>query len=137
LLILVLVMWRGLQIVLGALQIAVVVIAGFIVWHWSGTPSTGASSIEYKDFVSILLTALALMIAVLAAFLAAAAVYGFQAIREQACRISMEKSEEVAKTTAESVASRATIEYLEQHFPRKDGTKDYGKAAGEDHDRDS
>jgi hypothetical protein len=73
-------------------------------------PAKDAQTLEYKDFISILLTGLAVMIAVATIMLAAAAVWGFEAIRKEA-KASAEiearvTSAKVAKEVAETVAAR-------------------------------
>jgi len=69
-----------------------------------------AQTIEYKDFISILLTGLAVMIAVATIMLAAAAVWGFEAIRKEAKasaeNVARETATAVAKDVAATVAAR-------------------------------
>jgi hypothetical protein len=66
--------------------------------------------VEYKDFVTILLTALAVMIAVAAFVGAIAAVWGFTALREETHRAA----EVAAKIAAEAVAKA----HVETTVPR-------------------
>jgi hypothetical protein len=125
-------MLRGVQFFFTVLNLAALFTLGVIFWKGWWVPTVGPTAIEYKDFVSIVLTALALMIAMLAAFLAALAVYGFQFIRKEAQKLAESEATRVAKVTAETVASRAVMEFLEQTGPAKEGAADYGKIAGED-----
>jgi hypothetical protein len=64
--------------------------------------------IEYKDFVTILLTALAVMIAVATVVVAVAAVWGYVAIRDEISRtvkeIAGKRAEEVARDRIEAIA---------------------------------
>jgi hypothetical protein len=84
-----------------------------VIWFLSRgyqPPPKDAQTLEYKDFVTILLTVLAVMIAVATIMLAAAAVWGFEAIRKEA-KASAEIearsiAAKVAKDIAETVAAR-------------------------------
>jgi hypothetical protein len=71
-----------------------------------------AQTIEYKDFISILLTGLAVMIAVATVFLAAAAIWGFEAIRREAKASAEIEARETATTVARAVATRTARETL-------------------------
>lgn len=127
-------MLRGFLAFSALMSLSAIVAVGFLVWKGGWQPASGNSGIEYKDFVSIVLSALSLMIAVLGASLAALAVYGFEVIRKGAYRIAADKAEKVAKgvaeATAETVAARAAQAYLEQAGVGKPDGDDYGKAAG-------
>lgn len=92
--------------------------------HAVMTPTNG---LEYKDFLSILLTALGVMIAVLTLFLAVIAIWGFSALRDEARRIALEE----ARRTAGSVATRTTSALDDQRGPSTAGG-DYGEAAGKE-----
>jgi hypothetical protein len=73
-------------------------------------PPKEKQTIEYKDFISILLTGLAVMVAVATIILAAAAIWGFEAIRKDAKasaeNVARETATAVAKDVAETVAAR-------------------------------
>jgi hypothetical protein len=73
-----------------------------------------AQALEYKDFISILLTGLGLMMAVGTVMLAAAAIWGFEAIRKEirisADAIARETATLVAKEVAGPVAARTARE---------------------------
>src|SRR3954471_5594814 len=71
-----------------------------------------SSTLEYKDFISILLTGLAVMIAVATVFLAAAAIWGFEAIRREAKASAEIEARETATTVARAVATRTARETL-------------------------
>jgi hypothetical protein len=77
-------------------------------------PPKDAQTIEYKDFISILLTGLAVMLAVGTIMIAAAAVWGFEAIRKEvrisADAVARETSMRVAKEVAGPVAARTARE---------------------------
>ncbi len=100
----------------------------------------GSTSIEYKDFLSIILTALAIMLAILGTFLAALAVLGFEAIRTEARKIAKDEACKAAtleaRVVAGEVAPKAVNEYLKQVVPTKQPPYDYGRAAGEDNNGD-
>jgi hypothetical protein len=127
-------MLRGFLAFSALMSLSAIAAVGFLVWIGGWHPATGNSGIEYKDFVSIVLSALSLMIAVLGASIAALAVYGFEVIRKGAYRIASDKAEEISKgiaeTTAEAVAARVAQAYLEQAGAGKPDGDDYGKAAG-------
>lgn len=115
--------WRGLQIFFAVLNVAILIMASlFLIFHRGFSVEDGRQVIDYKDFVSILLTAIAVMIAILTIFIAAAAVWGFSALKDEACR--------VARSEANQVALRATIEFHTQ--TRSDTGADLGAAAGGD-----
>jgi hypothetical protein len=77
-------------------------------------PPKDAQTIEYKDFITILLTGLAVMLAAGTVVIAAAAVWGFEAIRKEvrisAEVIARETSARVAKEVAAPVAARTARE---------------------------
>jgi hypothetical protein len=115
----------------------------FMIGHFGQRPSSPwdlfksnppASGIEYKDFISILLTALGLMIALLATFMALAAIWGFNVLKE-ATEIAAKKeasivAEREAQKVAEQVATRVTVELWSQVKGTIDD--DYGRAGGTD-----
>lgn len=88
-----------------------------------------AGGIEYKDFISILLTALGVLMTVLAIFLAVLAVWGFNTLRDEARRVAWEAAEREAKIVAAAVAAR-TVEAMRAQPASRTGSNDYGKAAG-------
>jgi heme/copper-type cytochrome/quinol oxidase subunit 2 len=75
-------------------------------------PPKEAQTIEYKDFISILLTGLAVMIAVGTIMIAAAAVWGFEAIRREAKASAEVEARKTATTVATAVATRTARETL-------------------------
>jgi hypothetical protein len=100
--------------------------------HWSIGPHEG---IEYKDFISILLTALGVLIASLAGILALGAIWGYGALKEEMTRVSEAESRKVAeieaKAVAEGVATRVARNLAEQTLrDRSIYGGDYGEAAG-------
>jgi len=88
--------------------------------------------VEYKDFVTILLTALAVMIAVATFMGALAAVWGFTVLRDEAHRAAEAAAEKVAKAHVESTVPRLVEEAMNFAGQSK-GTKadavaeEYGK----------
>ncbi len=133
-------MWRGFQFFMFILNLAVIATLVFLAWNSGWTFDKGSSSIEYKDFVSILLTALGVMVTILGLFLAALAIYGFEAIRQEAraiakneaARVAKETAQPVARGVAQSVAARSTQVVQRQSSPEKADGIDYGEVAGED-----
>ncbi|MGA0598625.1 hypothetical protein [Enterovirga sp. CN4-39] len=77
----------------------------------------GPASVEYKDFVSIILTAASLMIALLAFALAALAIWGYREIRSQLLRAAIKSARRSARVEARvqapPIARRAAIEWLQ------------------------
>lgn len=90
--------------------------------------TSAGSPVEYKDFVSILLAALSVMIAVLGLLLAAAAIWGYQELKGAALRAALEQVEKLVP----SIASRTAEDVARQHFEGGGfgPNSDYGYAAG-------
>jgi hypothetical protein len=128
-------MWRGFQAFLACLNVAVMLTAIFLLYKSGWTLSPGQSSIEYKDVISLILSALSLMLAVLGAFVAILAVFGFSEIRKEAYRIAKRNAVQVAtkegRAAGETAAIKAVGEYLKQRLPSQE-VGDYGQAAGKD-----
>lgn len=70
-------------------------------------------AIEYKDFISIVLTALAVIIAALTVFVAVAAIWGFTALREEARATAERVATSTASGTAERLATKIAREVAE------------------------
>jgi NADH:ubiquinone oxidoreductase subunit 4 (subunit M) len=70
-----------------------------------GSPG-GAPVVEYKDFVSILLTALGVMIALGAVLAALAAIYGFETIRKEAVHAAEQTAARVAESKVNEIVPR-------------------------------
>lgn len=64
---------------------------------------------EYKDFISIILTALAALLAAVTIIIALVGAWGYNSIRDNATRVA----ESVAAQTAENVAARTAKEVAE------------------------
>lgn len=128
-------MWRGFQAFLMSLNLAVMLTVTFMLYRGGWTFSPGQSSIDYKDLISIILSALSLMLAVLGAFVAILAVFGFSEIRKEASAIAKRQAVQVAtkegQIAGETAAIKAVGEYLKQRMPSQE-PGDYGQAAGED-----
>ena len=73
------------------------------------SPNARAHEIEYKDFISILLTGLAVMVAVATVLLAAAAIWAFEFIRREACAAAILEAKKVAEKEARETASAVAI----------------------------
>lgn len=87
----------------------------FLIYFISrGWGSPGGAPLEYKDFISIILSALAVMLAALTLFVAVAAIWGFAALREEARSSAEQEAREtatkVATEVAESVAARTALD---------------------------
>jgi hypothetical protein len=145
--------WRGFQIFMAATYISGMLVALFIAYKAGWIAELGSAGLDYKDFVSILLTATALMLAVLGAILAILAVYGFQGIKEDAVKRAGRAAKKtampvasniakqtatdiatlVASKTAEEVATSVIANYFAQTTPENKEI-DYGGVAGQDKD---
>ena len=142
------IVWRGLQIFLGASYVGGLFIALFVAYKAGWIAELGSIGLDYKDFISILLTAIALMLAVLGAILAVLAVYGFQGIKQDAMKraeraakksaksVATAVAKETAQTVAEEVAAIAITTSLAQVTPASKEV-DSGETAGQDKDGDS
>lgn len=117
---------------------------GFLILPIFTGPPVPEPGLEYKDLVAILLTALGVMIAILALVLAAAAIWGYGQIKEEAARkaeaVAREISPKVAREAAEEALRRDLDGLVEVALSRREqakseaamlkGIMDYGKAAG-------
>ena len=65
---------------------------------WPLLPNT--DGIEYKDLITIILAALAVILAAVTIFIAVMAVWGYNAIRESAEKAAREVAKDVAQTVA-------------------------------------
>ena len=95
-------------------------------------PSASAT-VEYKDFVSIILTALGVMIAILAAIFAIAAIWGWGTLEREVLKAAVERAENAALKEAGAVAERVAIKVATTLIDQKvneDDSGDYGEAAG-------
>lgn len=70
-----------------------------------------AQGLEYKDFLTIILTALAVMVGVATLMLAALAVYGYGALKDEAMKTA---SVVAARTVRERMAVQTTAEEAEK-----------------------
>lgn len=133
-------MWTGVRGFLAVANFALIALVLWIFYRSGWSFRAGESQIEYKDFLSLVLTALSLMIAVLGAGIAILAVYGFQEIKREAREVARGAAIEVAKgaaestatRTAEAVATKVSNEYIAQRMPNPKGSKDYGEIGGEE-----
>ncbi|MBG0801377.1 hypothetical protein IYW40_07765 [Methylocystis sp. H4A] len=129
-------MWRGFQAFLACLNVAVILTGAFLFYKGGWTLTPGNPAIEYKDFISIVLTALSLLVTILGAFIAILAVFGFNEIRKEARRIAkiaaVQAAEKEGKISGEKAAIQAALAYFKQAVPEQVDRDDYGKAAGKD-----
>ncbi len=100
------ILFRALQITVYFCVIAFVILTLWLVVN--GEISAGEPKVEYKDFVAILLTGLAVMIAVATVLAAMGAIWGYVIIREEINRtverIASARAEEIANKKAAEVA---------------------------------
>lgn len=68
--------------------------------------------IEYKDFISIMISGLSLMVTVLGIGLATIAVWGYATIRDAAQKRATETAEATSRDVAQATAARTVYEYL-------------------------
>lgn len=133
-------MWRGFQAFLACLNFAIILTGAFLFYKGGWSLGPGSPPIEYKDFISIVLTALSLLVTILGAFIAILAVFGFSEIRKEARRIAKIEAVQVASKEATKVGERAAIQaaasYLKQTVPAPINDGDYGKAAAEEEARE-
>jgi hypothetical protein len=101
---------RALQVIGWCFVIAAAAMAIFAAPHVG--PIGEHPVIEYKDFVSILLTALGVMIAVAAVAAALGAVWGFEFLRREMNRIARETAIETAKKEVQTIVPGLVDEAL-------------------------
>lgn len=107
-------MTRWVNRILLFLNVCALIIA-FLYFGFHGIYSVD-HGIEYKDLVTIILTAIAVLLAAVTLFVAAMAIWGYNSIREESVKAAVKaadaKAAEIAKNVAESVASREAIAML-------------------------
>lgn len=64
----------------------------------------------YQDLVSVLLTAIGVLLAIVALFVAVLAIWGYSALKEAAAEVAAKKAEQVAREVAGPIAARAGAE---------------------------
>jgi hypothetical protein len=95
------VVYRGLKLFVWTVQITLFLFAGILVFkNVLGPSAKDVSSLDYRDFVSILLAALGVMIAVFTVIISILAIWGYNNIQITA----KETAEKTAKETAEKIA---------------------------------
>jgi hypothetical protein len=105
----------------------------FIAGH---SPATGDHPVvEYKDFVSILLTAIAVMIGVAAVFAAFAAIWGFDLLRREIVKTATEAAERAAAARVNELVPSQVDKALEfeREVPGAEADKiaeEFGKEKG-------
>jgi hypothetical protein len=104
--------FRGLQVTACFAIIAVGLITLYVFFIGDLTTEREHGVVEYKDFVTILLTAVAVMIAVATVIVALMAVFGYTILRDEmnrtAAKIAEDKASEIARRRAEEVARERT-----------------------------
>ena len=128
------IVYRGLKLFGYSVQITLVLLACILVFKNVLGPSTkDASSLDYRDFVSILLAALGVMIAVFTVMISILAIWGYNNIQVTA----KETAEKIVKEWLGSEAPELIQKQLDLLTdttlgPGKDGTAadDIGNQAG-------
>jgi cytochrome b subunit of formate dehydrogenase len=93
-------------------HLATLILCGWALWRVGLSNPQPIGTLEYKDLIAIILTALGVMIAILAALFAVLAIWGFNQIRDQAVaaasKAARKTAEPIAKAEANDVATRVT-----------------------------
>jgi hypothetical protein len=125
-------------IFLGLLATAALFICAFMILflklYLNGELTVEHSAVvEYKDFISILLTAIAVMIAIATAVAAMAAVWGYGAIREElnrtVAKTAGDRAEEIARSRIDVMVPQLVAE---QMAFEKQGTESRGDDVAEE-----
>jgi pheromone shutdown protein TraB len=137
--------FRAFQVFVYCLVVAFV---GMTLWLFiNGELSAQSPKLEYKDFVSILLTGIAVMIAVATVVAAMGALWGYVIIRDEIKRtvekVATDRAEVIAKKRAEEVARERVdtlvpslvnemIYFMQQGEPSKSDeiADEYGREEG-------
>lgn len=102
----------------------------------SDSISSEHPNIEYKDFVSILLTALAVMIAIAAVIAALAAIWGFAVLREEVSKAASSAARSETRKIVPGLVEEAMAFAQFGRESRGDEVADeYGKEVGDDRAR--
>lgn len=94
-----------------------------------------SASLEYKDFISILLTAIGVLLTALALIIGIAAVWGYAGLKEMtlaaATKTASETAANVAREVATEISARTSATMSEAGWdePRTQTDDNYGKAA--------
>lgn len=80
----------------------------------SGLLPVPPPGVEYKDLITIILTAVAVLLAAVTVIIALLAFWGYNSIRESAEKVAKETAERVAARTAEPVAARVALQVAER-----------------------
>lgn len=115
------------KIFIGANVVGVWLLVGYMV---SRNAESGGG-IGGADLVTIVLAALAVMLAILTIFIASLAVWGYASIREAAGKIAADVAQNTAKMTATEVAARTSREIQDQESGQADGDEYADAASGE------
>lgn len=120
-------LWKAFGIVMACANCVLIAFLFYYLHLNRHTILAPANGLEWKDFVSILLTALGVMLAVMTLFLAVLAIWGFNSLKEEAIRVART----AAMETAGPVAAQAAGSYLQQTVPQPASPdhSDYGQAA--------
>lgn len=76
---------------------------------------------EYKDLITIILTALGVLLGALAIFIGLLAVWGYASIRDAATKAAADKADAIAREVAEPVAARVAEEVAARNLPAASG----------------
>src|SRR4051794_14140465 len=96
--------WRAFQVLLTIFNIAFFWMAKFFIWK-GGVTTPHSEPIEYKDLVAILLTGIAVMIAIAAVFLAVLAIWTYREAMTLIERVARETATPIATNVSTTVAT--------------------------------
>jgi hypothetical protein len=130
-------MARGFRVIAFCIHVATLVLCGFLIWRSGLSYKEPVGTLEYKDLIAIILSALGVMIAILAALVAIAAVWGFKQIQSDVTEAARNMARQIAETEARKVAEQtATRVSTELGNQKSSGLgDDYGRAAGSDNEK--
>jgi hypothetical protein len=101
-----------------------VVLAVAVLYFGLHPLKSGIESIESKDLITIVLGAVAVLLAAVTIFIAVLAIWGYNSIREESVKAAVAAAEKEARNTAEAVASRESVTMLGVVKNKKDPEND-------------
>lgn len=101
-------MKRAFRLFLAIVNLTAFVIFCIAMYKTGLTVSPGSFNIEYKDLISIILSAISLLITVLGFFLALAAIWGYNTLRNEAHKAAKDR----AKDWLDSEGPKLIEEYI-------------------------
>jgi hypothetical protein len=109
-------------------------VLSLILLYYIGTRGleSAPSGWEYKDLITIILTALTALLAALAIFIGLLAIWGYASIRDASIAAAESAAEvkavETARATAETVAARTAEAIMQRLLPEEDRTEEITQA---------